>query len=104
MKKLLIGLLLIGSAHGATIKIEATTDSNFGAWFMPSNIDSAATIFIERGLSCTNTVKGGSFQLMCQRNGQKLLIYQDKTPQKDAIIATPEIVVKITTMRDNNDK
>ena len=98
MKKLLIGALLIGSAHASTIKIEATTDGGFGAWFMPSNIDSESTIFIERGLNCVNIIKSGSFQLMCQRNGQKLLIYQDKTPQKDAIIATPEIVIKITTM------
>ena len=39
MKKLLIGALLISSAHGATIKIEATTDTGFGAWFMPTNIN-----------------------------------------------------------------
>ena len=71
---------------------------------MPSNIDSAATIFIERGLSCSNTIKSGSFQLMCQKNGQKLLIYQDSTPQKDAVIATPDIIIKITTMRNNNEK
>ena len=36
--------------------------------------------------------------MVCQRNGNKFLIYTDNTPQKDAIIATPEIVVKITTL------
>ena len=99
MKKLLIGALLIGSAHGATIKIEATTDTGFGAWFMPTRIDSVARTFIEKGVNCLNSIKGGSFQMVCQRNGKKILIYQDKTPQKDAIIATPDIIVKITTLR-----
>ena len=45
-----------------------------------------------------NVVKDGKFQMVCQRNGNKFLIYTDNTPQKDAIIATPEIVVKITTL------
>ena len=49
MKKLLIGLLLTGNAFGATIKIEATTKDAFGAWFMPTRIDSTSTIMIGQG-------------------------------------------------------
>ena len=98
MKKLLIGALLIGSAHGATIKIEATTDTGFGAWFMPTNIDSVARTMIEAGVNCLNRIKGGAFEMICQRKGKKILIYQDRTPQKDAVIATPDIIVKITTL------
>ena len=104
MKKLLLGLLLIGSAHGATIKIEATTKDAFGAWFMPTRIDSTSTIMIGQGYVCTNMVRGEKFQLLCRHNNRNVLIYTDSTPQKDAIIATPQMVVKITTMRNKNDK
>ena len=98
MKKLILGALLIGNAYGATIKIEATTNTGFGAWFMPTNINTSAQTIIEKGVTCLNLIKDGTFQLVCQRDGNKFLIYKDKTPQKDAIIATPDIVVKITTM------
>ena len=98
MKKLILGALLVSNAYGATIKIEATTKTGFGAWFMPTYIDTSTTTFIEKGVNCVNIVKDKSFQLICQKNGNKFFIYQDKTPQKDAIIATPDIVVKITTM------
>ena len=101
MKTLIIGMLLIGSAHATTVKIEATTDTGFGAWFIPTNFDSVTTTFIEKGVNCINKVKGRSFELICQKNGKKFLIYQDHTPQKDATIATPEIVIKITTMRES---
>ena len=104
MKKLLLGLLLIGSAHASTIKIEATTKDAFGAWFMPTRIDSTSTIMIGQGYVCTNLVRGEKFQLLCRHNNRNVLIYTDSTPQKDAIIATPEMVVKITTMRNKNDK
>ena len=104
MKKLLLGLLLIGSAHGATIKIEATTKDAFGAWFMPTRIDSTSTITLGQGYSCTNMVRGEKFQLLCRHNNRNVLIYTDSTPQKDAIIATPQMVIKITTMRNKNDK
>jgi len=57
------------------------------------------TTFIEDGVDCINKVKGKSFELICQKNGKKILIYQDHTPEKDAIIATTDIVIKITTMR-----
>ena len=104
MKKLLLGLLLIGSAHASTIKIEATTKDAFGAWFMPTRIDSTSTIMIGQGYVCTNMVRGEKFQLLCRHNMRNVLIYTDSTPQKEAIIATPEMVVKITTMRNKNDK
>ncbi len=98
MKKLLLGLLLIGSANASTIKIEATTRDGFGAWFMPTHQTATARTSIGNGVECLNVVKDGKFQMVCQRNGNKFLIYTDNTPQKDAIIATPEIVVKITTL------
>ena len=98
MKKLLLGLLLIGSAHGATIKIEATTDSSFHAWFMPTNHDSVATVTLGQGYSCTNMIRGEGFQLLCRKDNKNIIIYQDKTPQKDATIATPHIIIKITTL------
>ena len=104
MKKLLLGLLLIGSAHASTIKIEATTKDAFGAWFMPTRIDSTSTIMIGQGYVCTNMVRKEKFQLLCRHNNRNILIYTDSTPQKDAIIATPDMVVKITTMRNKNDK
>ena len=88
----------------ATIKIEATTRSSFGAWFMPTRIDSTSTINIGQGYVCTNMVRGEKFQLLCRHHNKNVLIYTDSTPQKDAIIATPDMVVKITTMRNKNDK
>jgi hypothetical protein len=104
MRKLLLGLLLTGNAFGATIKIEATTKDAFGAWFMPTRIDSTSTITLGQGYSCTNMVRGDKFQLLCRHNNRNVLIYTDSTPQKDAIIATPDMVVKITTMEEKNDK
>jgi len=98
MKKLLIGLLLIGSAHASTIKIEATTNDAFGAWFIPTTFDTTSTINIGQGYVCTNVVRGEKFQLLCRKDNKNLLIYTDSTPQKDAIIATPQMVIKITTM------
>ena len=106
MKKLLAltALVLTTTSMAATIKIEATTKNSFGAWFMPTRIDSTSTITLGQGYSCTNMVRGKKFQLLCRRMGRNLLIYTDETPQKDAIIATPDIVVKITTMEEKNDK
>jgi hypothetical protein len=98
MKKLLLGLLLIGSANASTIKIEATTDSSFHAWFMPTNHDSVATVTLGQGYSCTNMIRGEGFQLLCRKDNKNIIIYQDKTPQKDATIATPHIIIKITTL------
>ena len=88
----------------ATIKIEATTRNAFGAWFMPTRIDSTSTINIGQGYVCTNMVRGEKFQLLCRHHNKNVLIYTDSTPQKYAIIATPDMVVKITTMRNKNDK
>ena len=106
MKKLLAltALILTTTSMAATIKIEATTKDAFGAWFMPTRIDSTSTIMIGQGYVCTNMVRGDKFQLLCRNNGRNVLIYTDSTPQKDAIIATPEMVVKITTMDEKNDK
>ena len=106
MKKLLAltVLILTTTSMAATIKIEATTRSAFGAWFMPTRIDSTSTINIGQGYVCTNMVRGEKFQLLCRHHNKNVLIYTDSTPQKDAIIATPDMVVKITTMRNKNDK
>ena len=100
MKKLLAltVLILTTTSMAATIKIEATTRSAFGAWFMPTRIDSTSTINIGQGYVCTNMVRKEKFQLLCRHNNRNVLIYTDSTPQKDAIIATPQIVVKITTL------
>ena len=92
------------ASMAATIKIEATTRDAFGAWFMPTRIDSTSTITLGQGYSCTNMVRGEKFQLLCRHNNRNVLIYTDSTPQKDAIIATPQMVVKITTMEEKNDK
>ena len=106
MKKLLAltALILTTTSMAATIKIEATTRDAFGAWFMPTRINSTSTINIGQGYVCTNMVRKEKFQLLCRHNNRNVLIYTDSTPQKDAIIATPEMVVKITTMRNKNDK
>ena len=106
MKKLLAltALILTTTSMAATIKIEATTRAAFGAWFMPTRINSTSTINIGQGYVCTNMVRGEKFQLLCRHNNRNVLIYTDSTPQKDAIIATPDMVVKITTMRNKNDK
>ena len=106
MKKLLAltALILTTTSMAATIKIEATTKNSFGAWFMPTRIDSTSTINIGQGYVCTNMVRKEKFQLLCRHNNRNVLIYTDSTPQKDAIIATPDMVVKITTMRNKNDK
>ena len=97
MKALIIGALLISSAHTATVKIEARTDDGFGAWFIPTRINSVVVNKIGT-TTCTSTVEGSGFQLICEIKSGKVLIYQDQTPQKDAIIATPNIVVNITTL------
>ena len=97
MKKLIIGALLIGSAHAATVKIEARTNDGFGAWFIPTRINSVVVNKIGT-TTCTSTIEGKGFQLICEIKSGKVLIYQDQTPQKDAIIATPEIVVNIITL------
>ena len=106
MKKLLAltALILTTTSMAATIKIEATTRDAFGAWFMPTRINSTSTINIGQGYVCTNMVRKEKFQLLCRHNNRNVLIYTDSTPQKDAIIATPDMVVKITTMRNKNDK
>ena len=100
MKKLLAltVLILTTTSMAATIKIEATTRDAFGAWFMPTRINSTSTINIGQGYVCTNMVRKEKFQLLCRHHNKNVLIYTDSTPQKDAIIATPEIVVKITTL------
>jgi len=35
---------------------------------------------------------------LCRKDNKNIIIYQDKTPQKDATIATPHIIIKITTL------
>jgi hypothetical protein len=95
---LIAALLMGGALQAATIKIEATTESSFHAWFMPTNHNSTSTVNLGQGYSCTNMVRGKDFQLLCRKDNKNIIIYQDKTPQKDATIATPHIVIKITTL------
>ena len=71
---------------------------------MPTHQTATARTSIGNGVECLNVVKDGKFQMVCQRNGNKFLIYTDNTSQKDAIIATPEMVVKITTMEEKTNK
>ena len=106
MKKLLAltVLILTTPSMASTIKIEATTKDAFGAWFMPTRINSTSTINIGQGYVCTNMVRKEKFQLLCRHNNRNILIYTDSTPQKDAIIATPDMVVKITTMDEKTNK
>ena len=100
MKKLILAVALVmgGALQAATIQVEARTKFGGSTWFMPTNHDSAASFSLGQGFICTNLVKGKSYQLICKANGNTLLIYQDKTPQKDATIATPNLVIKITTL------
>ena len=100
MKTLILGMLLVGSAHAATVKIEARTDDGFSSWFQPTRIDSVVVNKIGL-ITCTSIVKGKKFQLICEIKRGKVLIYQDQTPQKDAVIATPNIVVKIITVEES---
>ena len=104
MKKLLAltALILTTTSMAATIKIEATTRDAFGAWFMPTRINSTSTINIGQGYVCTNMVRGEKFQLLCRQHGMIVLLYRDNTPQKDAVLATPKAIVSITTVKEKN--
>lgn len=97
MKALIIGALLMGSAYGGTLRIEARTDEGYGSWFMPTTLNGVSTNRIG-STTCTTTTEGKGFQLICETVAGKILIYQDETPRRDAIVATPGIVVKIVTM------
>lgn len=96
MKGLILGMLLTSNCYALTIKIEAKTKDGFSSWFMPTRINGVSTNRIG-STECTTVTKGKAFQLVCERSGEKVLIYQDQTPQKDAIIATPNLVIKIET-------
>ena len=98
MKKLIIGALLMGNvASASTLRIEARTGTGYASWFMPTTLNGVSTNMIG-STTCTTTTEGKGFQLICETVAGKILIYQDETPRRDAIIATPGIVVKIVTM------
>jgi len=72
------------------------------SWFTPLTINSATVNTIgtnQDHLSCTTTVQGKNFQLLCRQHGMIVLLYRDNTPQKDAVIATPKGIVIITTVK-----
>ena len=102
MKTLIIGMLLTGNIRALTIKIEAKTKDGFSSWFMPTRVNGVSTNRIG-STECTTVTKGKAFQLVCERSGEKVLIYQDQTPEKDAIIATPNLVIKIETQRKSRE-
>jgi len=97
MKTLILGALLISNAYGGTLKIEAKTDKGYASWFMPTSLNGVSVNRIG-ATTCTTTTKGKAFQLICETVAGKILIYQDETPRRDAIVATPGIVIKIVTM------
>ena len=102
MKKLIIGMLLTSNCYALTIKIEAKTKDGFSSWFMPTRVNGVSTNQIG-STECTTVTKGKAFQLICERSGEKVLIYQDQTPEKDAIIATPNLVIKIETQVNSRE-
>jgi len=90
--------LLMGTvASASTLRIEARTGTGYASWFMPTTLNGVSTNKIG-STTCTTTTEGKGFQLICETVAGKILIYQDETPRRDAIIATPGIVVKIVTM------
>tara|TARA_R110002153_G_C13111439_1_gene477713 strand:- start:77 stop:406 length:330 start_codon:yes stop_codon:yes gene_type:complete len=102
MKILIIGMLLTSNCYALTVKIEAKTKDGFSSWFMPTRINGVSTNRIG-STECITVTKGKAFQLVCERSGEKVLIYQDQTPEKDAIIATPNLVIKIETQRKSRE-
>ena len=102
MKILILGMLLTSNCYALTIKIEAKTKDGFSSWFMPTRINGVSTNRIG-STECITVTKGKAFQLVCERSGEKVLIYQDQTPEKDAIIATPNLVIKIETQRKSRE-
>jgi len=102
MKGLIIGMLLTSNCYALTIKIEAKTKDGFSSWFMPTRVNGVSTNQIG-STECTTVTKGKAFQLICERSGEKILIYQDQTPEKDAIIATPNLVIKIETQVNSRE-
>ena len=71
---------------------------------MPTTIDSTTVNAVGNSqdhLTCTTTVQGKEFQLLCRQHGMIVLLYRDNTPQKDAVLATPKAIVAITTVKGN---
>ena len=102
MKILILGMLLTSNCYALTIKIEAKTRDGFSSWFMPTRVNGVSTNQVG-STECTTVTEGKAFQLVCERSGEKVLIYQDQTPEKDAIIATPNLVIKIETQRKSRE-
>tara|TARA_B100000029_G_C17366389_1_gene884497 strand:+ start:450 stop:773 length:324 start_codon:yes stop_codon:yes gene_type:complete len=105
MKKLITiaALLLGGALQASTVKITVQQPKATKSWFMPTNINGFTTNTIGNTvnhLKCDTTVKDSHFQLICRQKGMIVLVYQDNTPQKDAILATPKAIVTIITVRE----
>jgi hypothetical protein len=104
MKKLLaIAALMIGTTSMAsTVLVTIKTPKTTKSWFMPTTIDSTTINTVgntSNHLTCTTTVQGKEFQLLCRQHGMIVLLYRDSTPQKDAVLATPKAIVAITTVK-----
>jgi len=102
MKGLIIGMLLTSNCYALTVKIEAKTRDGFSSWFMPTRVNGVSTNRIG-STECTTVTEGKAFQMICERSGEKILIYQDQTPQKDAVIATRDILIVIETQRKSRE-
>ena len=102
MKGLIIGMLLTSNCYALTVKIEAKTRDGFSSWFMPTRVNGVSTNRIG-STECTTVTEGKAFQIICERSGEKVLIYQVQTPQKDAVIATRDILVVIETQKRSRE-
>jgi hypothetical protein len=102
MKILILGMLLTSNCYALTIKIEAKTRDGFSTWFMPTRVNGVSTNQVG-STECTTVTEGKAFQIICEESGEKILIYQDQTPQKDAVIATREILIVIETQKKSRE-
>ena len=106
MKKLLAiaALTMSMTSMASTVMVSIKTPKATKSWFMPTNINASTINTVGNSsdhLTCTTTVQGKEFQLLCRQHGMIVLLYRDNTPQKDAILATPKAIVAITTVKGN---
>ena len=104
MKKLLAiaALTMSMTSMASTVLVTIKTPKTTKSWFMPTTIDSTTVNAVGNSqdhLTCTTTVQGKEFQLLCRQHGMIVLLYRDSTPQKDAVLATPKAIVAITTVK-----
>jgi hypothetical protein len=104
MKKLLALAVLTMSmtSMASTVLVTIKTPKTTKSWFMPTTINSTTINTVgntSNHLTCTTTVQGKEFQLLCRQHGMIVLLYRDSTPQKDAVLATPKAIVAISTVK-----